>query len=906
MWDRRSWRLLTAGAIVVAAVVGRSAPTTGLTVEGSEAPVVTHLPTTGVTVERFAISPDGRSIVAGSAQLGFVLFDSTGAGPARRLTFASTATQVAPSAPVFSADGRWVIVPRAESTSSPRLYVAAIDGSGPAESLLPLSVAVSPCQTIVSPSATIVAHATSCGADGDPQPMWVEPVDPLVPGWWIDPPPALRWARLEVVTDDGAALFIGGSTFTSAQVFIDPGPVTSSAPLAAPHDLRAPDLRLTADQRSVLMVDSARWSEGDPVGVLWSIPLDGSTAWRVSGADEPEWVHWYGTTSAGTIVWLSSDNPFTHPRNQIATRMHARAANGSTPEVTLIDHWRTSEMLHPEHNAPTGAVILDRPSGEVIRWFDGAAIVDRPLDGEGISAVAELPGVHSAYLSADGRVAILLRQIGTEPCIDPTRFPCSFRPILQQSAVTLTSPAVERITGPPPTHLGPTLGQLSPDSRRRAWNEADRLMAAPSDGSSPPVDLLGPAPDLRAWQWGPDSRFIIAAGGPTGLQRIDLTGPPTAAPPSAVAPGATRFVPLLPARVFDTRDSGAPIPADGTLDVEVLGQAGIPMSGVRAVALNVTATESTGDGFLTVWATGQPRPLASTHNLGPGSTAANQVIVPVGDGGRVSFYSQAGTHLLADVAGYFVASGASSGGRIVPLAPQRLLDTRDGGAAVPGPGAVLNVAVAGRGGVPSTGAAAVIVNLTATEAAAPGYVTAFPSGQALPRASTLNLERAGHTVANLAIVPLGADGAISLATQASAHLVVDVAGYMTGFDAAVSAAGLFVPVTPARLFDTREPPSPGPVAAGGVLTVPVSGIAGVDASAGAVVMNLTATQAAAPGYVTAWPFGPMPLASHLNLTAVGETRPNAVLVPLSPGGSLNLTTQSGAHLLADAAGWITG
>ncbi len=70
----------------------------------------------------------------------------------------------------------------------------------------------------------------------------------------------------------------------------------------------------------------------------------------------------------------------------------------------------------------------------------------------------------------------------------------------------------------------------------------------------------------------------------------------------------------------------------------------------------------------------------------------------------------------------------------------------------------------------------------------------------------------------------------------------------------------------------------------------MSGVAGVDPSAVVVVMNLTATQAAAP----------------LNLTTVGETRPNAVLVPFSPGGSLSLTTQSGAHLLADAAGWIIG
>ena len=62
--------------------------------------------------------------------------------------------------------------------------------------------------------------------------------------------------------------------------------------------------------------------------------------------------------------------------------------------------------------------------------------------------------------------------------------------------------------------------------------------------------------------------------------------------------------------------------------------------------------------------------------------------------------------------------------------------------------------------------AAAVINLTATDATGAGYVTAFPSGIGPPNASNLNLERAGQTIPNLVIVPVGADGRISIFTQA--------------------------------------------------------------------------------------------------------------------------------------------
>ena len=75
---------------------------------------------------------------------------------------------------------------------------------------------------------------------------------------------------------------------------------------------------------------------------------------------------------------------------------------------------------------------------------------------------------------------------------------------------------------------------------------------------------------------------------------------------------------------------------------------------------------------------------------------------------------------------------------------------------------VVDVQVRGQGGVPASGASAVVLNVTATEAAIPGYVQALPGGSAqFGQWSNLNLARGGQTIANLVIVPLDATGRVA-------------------------------------------------------------------------------------------------------------------------------------------------
>ena len=161
------------------------------------------------------------------------------------------------------------------------------------------------------------------------------------------------------------------------------------------------------------------------------------------------------------------------------------------------------------------------------------------------------------------------------------------------------------------------------------------------------------------------------------------TSPPVTGAPSL---GSTRYVPLSsPQRLFDTRlagDSEYLCPGQA-ITRQVAGLAGVPATGATAVVLNVTGTASGGDGFVTVWPSGMARPNVSSLNfVASMQTRPNLVIVPIGTDGKINFYSQSGVHLIADVSGYFELSTLSASGRLTPVTPERILDTRVGTGAV--------------------------------------------------------------------------------------------------------------------------------------------------------------------------------------------------------------------------------
>ncbi len=115
------------------------------------------------------------------------------------------------------------------------------------------------------------------------------------------------------------------------------------------------------------------------------------------------------------------------------------------------------------------------------------------------------------------------------------------------------------------------------------------------------------------------------------------------------------------------------------------------------------------------------------------------------------------------------------------MSPARILDTRYGTGAARAKvaeHATVHLQVTGKGGVPVSGVSAVVLNVTVTNPASSGYITAYPDGTSRPTASNLNLVR-GQTVPNLVVVKLGTGGKVSLynGTGGTVDLIADVAGY---------------------------------------------------------------------------------------------------------------------------------
>jgi hypothetical protein len=123
------------------------------------------------------------------------------------------------------------------------------------------------------------------------------------------------------------------------------------------------------------------------------------------------------------------------------------------------------------------------------------------------------------------------------------------------------------------------------------------------------------------------------------------------------------LTPLTPARFLDTRSGVGLLGKQGAGDANVrnLTIAGTSISGTtvpssaRAIAANITVTNPTSGGFLTVWNTGATRPDVSNVNFTPGLTVANFAILPLGTGGAISIYNAFGdTDVLLDISGYFL------------------------------------------------------------------------------------------------------------------------------------------------------------------------------------------------------------------------------------------------------------
>lgn len=455
------------------------------------------------------------------------------------------------------------------------------------------------------------------------------------------------------------------------------------------------------------------------------------------------------------------------------------------------------------------------------------------------------------------------------------------------------------------------------------------------------------------------------------------------------------------------------------------------------VLINVTATNTSAAGWLQVFPTNRAAVgSSSTLNLDvAGQTLPNASFAPLGDRGRLTVHATFATDVIVDVFGYFEPVSSATSGRLVTVAPTRILDTRrrlgwaptnpgdvkdcadfatpadaqlwyeahvdlfgdvarldtDGDGIVCEPtdrtptppvtpppppatppanpgdtkncgdfatyaeakawfdqyfplygdvarldsdgngipceslpgsptrlidalatdrsnakvlaGTTLTLQVAGRGGVPTTGASAVILNVTAVGPLSEGWVQVAPTPVSVGESSNLNT-RPGVTAANLVVVPISASGTVDLHSTTGGDLLADVFGYFTDATADPATVGLFVPMTPERVLDSRAVTGSRGVGAGvatGVNLAPwISG-------ALAITGNLTSTNSSADGFLQLAAV-PITIGAHSNLNTAydGQTVANAVVTPLNTGSTrVEIYTLYNADVLLDITGYFT-
>ncbi|BAN02546.1 hypothetical protein YM304_22320 [Ilumatobacter coccineus YM16-304] len=371
---------------------------------------------------------------------------------------------------------------------------------------------------------------------------------------------------------------------------------------------------------------------------------------------------------------------------------------------------------------------------------------------------------------------------------------------------------------------------------------------------------------------------------------------------------------LTPARVLESRpgevtvdrigEVGRRLAAGETYRLDIAGRSGVAAD-AAAVVLNVTSVAPAATGFFTIFPCGD-RPLASSLNFRAGEIRGNEVIAKLSSDGDVCIYTPVETHITGDVVGFVPSDSPFSS-----LDPGRVIETRPGEVTADreeefgrrlAAGETVEVQIGGRAGVDDDAIAAV-VNITAVNPAATGYLTIFPCG-VRPLASSLNYGP-GDVVGNEIVAKLSSTGSLCIYSSAETHLTGDAVGFVPVTSGLVS-------IDPARFYETR--PGQGTIdglgapgarlAADSQVEVQVGGRNGIPDDARAVVMNVTAITPSSTGYFTLHPCGDRPLASSLNF-GPGDIRGNEVVAKLSSEGTVCLYTKSETHVAIDVVGYIT-
>lgn len=283
------------------------------------------------------------------------------------------------------------------------------------------------------------------------------------------------------------------------------------------------------------------------------------------------------------------------------------------------------------------------------------------------------------------------------------------------------------------------------------------------------------------------------------------------------------------------------------------------------------------------------------------------VLLSLGSTGQqVSAASLSGAALSPAALAADVPANASS--FVLLPQTQRVLDTRNPGQSIVEAGGTKAIMLTGPIGVLfNASVTAAVVNVTVVGPAAPGYWTLWPTGQARPNASQLNIDDYISTfggavaVPNLVTVPV-VNGGITVYSSAGGHVVVDLVGYYTpsATSSPSSSSGRLVSrPAPTRIYDSRNASV---MIAGETRTISVPDSVGTSA----VVLGVTVI-GLSEGYWQIFPKGSIkPDSSNLNSFTIGAISANQVIASVNQNGEIDVFSSGGGHLIVDLIGSFTG
>jgi hypothetical protein len=633
-------------------------------------------------------------------------------------------------------------------------------------------------------------------------------IDPQNGGVALD---GIRWAN---------DWYLPRGEVTDYSVEVWQGTTESSATL-----MTVLDANQTAGAPPLEAVD-ASFNVGGPGQAIF-LRLHANSRYSPSQPDTIEVATFYGLIEAGrTSAAFSAAKPVVDSRNPSLIAVGAiDPANGSTGIAFYSSQGPTNDgRVKPDLSAPSCVTSTIYPAPNCFNGTSaaspaaagmaalllsrGLAVAGMPLAALTKHLVVDLgaSGPDNAYGAGE------IRLPATPPSAvnsQPSSFTALGAPVrvLDTRPTTFIGPS-SNLLGPfpqfaiidlpiaasgviPPTATSIAVNVTSTDALTPFYVQALPTLGGAVGGFST-INVAGPGQIRPNFAIVPIGQGSISIFVPTGGNIIvDAMGYFTPVDPATPDVAAGRFVPINPRRALDTRPAQAgPVPpgwithkpAIGEkVRVEVPADSGVPASGVSALVVNVTATESSGPGFLQAIPTGSTTGSTSTVNYIANQNAATHAIVPLGADRTISVFTSSASHIVVDVMGYITDATApsTSSGLFVPVPPDRYYDSRITPYAIHAGGSTLAVPLAGPPFVVPVGAAAISMNLTSDAAVGSGFVTVYPADGTFPLASNLNYV-AATPVANAALVKLSSAGTLNTFVNVATHVIIDVNGYFTG------------------------------------------------------------------------------------------------------------------------------